>query len=503
MSLSKNREQKYFVAGMHCPSCEILIEKELLALPGIKAVEASLGQGEVIIEYKGAKPEIDQLNQLFKKDGYSFAAKKIITSEKFQIKTLIWPLLIGLLIILGFLGLNTLGLAELVNVNSRSSLPAFFLFGVIAGLSSCLALVGGLVLSLSKQWATLASPEAKTSKKIKPHFLFNLGRLLSYTLFGALLGAIGAKIQISAKITPFLVILISLVMILLAIQMLGVKSLRRFTLRTPKFLTRNIADESKFHGRYAPFLLGALTFFLPCGFTLTAQGLAILTGSALQGALIMAAFALGTLPMLLILGFSSVKFVNRPHLSTKIFQVAGVIVFLFALFNLNSQFNLLGWPSLSDLSKKAVKPAAVAESDLPAIVEGKQVLKMNASSSGYSPKYFKVRSKVPVRFEIRDTGTSGCTNAVIAQGLFEGQVDLTPGKTSIKEFTPEKTGKYKFSCWMGMISGIIEVVDQNDGASAAPPVQNTVESFTTSGAEEAGGSCSSNGICGCRSSQNN
>jgi len=93
------------------------------------------------------------------------------------------------------------------------------------------------------------------------------------------------------------------------------------------------------------------------------------------------------------------------------------------------------------------------------IVDGKQIVKMNASSSGYSPNYIKVRVGIPVRWEITDTGTSGCTNAIISNNLFQGPINLTPGQVSVKEFTPTKPGKYRFSCWMGMVTGTIEVVN--------------------------------------------
>lgn len=94
---------------------------------------------------------------------------------------------------------------------------------------------------------------------------------------------------------------------------------------------------------------------------------------------------------------------------------------------------------------------------------------MNASASGYSPNKFTIRVGVPTKMEVTDTGTSGCTNAIISK-LFEGQIDLTPGKTTIKEFTPAKVGVYKFSCWMGMVSGTIEVVDDTGsvGTNTAP-----------------------------------
>ncbi|MCX6797167.1 MAG: cupredoxin domain-containing protein, partial [Candidatus Doudnabacteria bacterium] len=176
----------------------------------------------------------------------------------------------------------------------------------------------------------------------------------------------------------------------------------------------------------------------------------------------------------------------------------------FALYNINFQMNVLGISSLSDLGISSGQSSSVAknnslqnEEGLPPIVNGKQILKMDASSRGYSPNYLKVKVGIPVRWEITDKGTSGCTNAIISKSLFEGEIPLTPGQTSIKEFTPEKAGKYKFSCWMGMISGIIEVVD---GASAAS--QNDIPSgngnlFTPSGAESSGGSCGINGRCGC------
>lgn len=466
---SKIKEQIFYVKGMHCPSCEILIEKKLLTLARILSVEASTAKNQVRFEYQGNPFTPQELNQLFKKENYVFSAQNNF-SDHTPVKTSdpLIPLILGIMLILAFLTLNKLGLAGFINVNAQSSLPMFFIFGLIAGLSSCAALVGGIILSMSKQWTHLYSPGDSLGKKIQPHLMFNFGRLASYAILGAILGAIGSQLNLSLKFGPILVIIVSLLMILLALQMLGVKALQKFQLSAPKFITRYLADETHFHSRYAPFLMGALTFFLPCGFTITAQGLALISGSALQGGLIMLLFALGTLPMLLTIGLSSVKFSGNAHLADGFLKVAGMLVLFFALFNLNSQLNVLGIASLSDLTSKKANPAnnVLDQSDLAPIVSGKQLLKMTASSTGYTPNYFKVRAGQPVRWEITDTGTSGCTNAIISNSLFTGQIPLTPGQVSVKEFTPTKVGKYKFSCWMGMISGTIEVVDQNS------PVQN-------------------------------
>lgn len=470
------KEQKYYVKGMHCTSCEVLIEKKLLELKGVKSVEASVARGEVLVEYEGTQPAENTLNQVFKEESYLFSDQPINNQEVYG-NSFLPAVGIGLVLIIVFLILERLGLSGLVNVNSTSALPVFFVFGLLAGVSSCAALVGGMVLSMAKQWGD----------GIRPHFLFNLGRLFTFILLGGFLGLIGNRLQFSLQFTSFLVIGVSLLMIFSGLGMLGINLGRRLQLSLPKPITRYIGNENNFRGKWLPILLGALTFFLPCGFTLTAQGVALLSGSALQGSLIMLFFALGTLPMLLVIGFSSKRFFQNPRLSGQFNKIAGVLVLFFALYNLNAQFNRLGLPSLSDFGYVKTGVKNVNVEDLSAIVGGKQVIKMEASSRGYKPNSFKVRVGVPVRWEITDTGTSGCTNAVISPALFIGQIDLVPGQTSVKEFTPEKPGRYKFSCWMGMVSGVIEVVDKDGRTISA------VSGVQEIGIGIGGGSCSCDG----------
>ncbi|MDD4989890.1 MAG: sulfite exporter TauE/SafE family protein [Candidatus Pacebacteria bacterium] len=480
--MSTLKEQKYFVKGTHCASCEILIEKKLLEEENIKSVEASNQKGEVLIEYENEKPSLGRLNNLFQKDGYVFSEKPIentASSNSVAYEAFI-TIGMGVLVILGFLFLNKLGFSKWVNVSQSSSLPAFFLFGLLAGLSTCAALVGGLVLSMSKQWGEIYADKNTTMQKATPHLMFNAGRLASYALLGGVLGAIGAKLQLSLSFSAILVLAVSVLMLFLALQMLGVKAFRRFQITMPKFMTRYVANEKNFKGKYMPFAMGGLTFFLPCGFTITAQGLALISGSFLQGGLIMLFFALGTLPVLLSIGFSSSRIISNPKLSQRFLKAAGIVVLFFALFNINNQMNVLGYSNVSELLAKTIQPANNtaqnngnnntgnnSEEGLPPIVNGKQVIKMDASASGgYSPNYFKLRVGVPVRWEITDKGTNGCTNTIVSRSLFGNDIKLTPGKISIQEFTPDKVGKFKFSCWMGMVSGIMEVVDPvRSGAS--------------------------------------
>src|SRR3989344_3196870 len=341
------REQTYYIKGMHCVACEVLIEKKLLEIPGVKAVDASLADGKATIEYEGQMPGIDALNSIFRKDNYTFFENQFTSKENASENAdLVNPTLFGFAIAIGiimvFLLLDRLGISGLFNISSKSSLVSFFGFGILAGLSSCAALIGGMVLSLSKQWNELYQPEDSHSKKLQPHLLFNIGRILSYAIFGGVLGLIGSRLSLSFTVTAWQVVIVSLLMIGLGLQMLGVRAFRGLQLGLPKFITRSIADEKKFHGKYMPFVMGALTFFLPCGFTITAQTIALLSGSVWQGAGIMGFFALGTAPMLLVIGVSSVKFFSKPHLTLTFSRVAGFLVLFFALWNVYNQMNILG-----------------------------------------------------------------------------------------------------------------------------------------------------------------
>ena len=470
-----NKEHTYFVKGMHCASCEILVEKKLLEITGVKSVEASTSNGQVVIEYEGEKPDTNKLNNIFKKDNYAFFNTSTSLSADNQYKTgevsqgkpanaTLVAFNIAIFIVIAFLLLNGMGISGLLNITSTSSLFAFFGFGLLAGLSTCAALIGGIVLSMSKQWQEIYSNEQSAYKKFQPHLMFNAGRILSHALLGGVLGLIGSRLQLSLGFTSFLVIAVSFLMIALGLQMLGIRGFQKFQFSMPKFVTRKIADENNFKGKQMPFVMGALTFFLPCGFTITAQTIALLSGSWIQGALIMGVFTLGTAPVLLFIGFSSVKFSSRPHMAKIFSKVAGFLVLFFALFNISTQMNVLGF-SLNNVfvfNSNQGQNQNQNVSGLAPVIDGKQVIKMTVFSVKYSPDYFKVKAGVPVRWEITSSGQPGCASGmVIANGLVNGPIYLNPnaGQVAIAEFTPKNAGTYKFTCSMGMVKGTIEAVN--------------------------------------------
>lgn len=443
----------YSVSGTHCHACEILIEKEIKNLSGIKSVQASTVNQTVTITGKNI-PDISKLNIIFKESGYKFFPPLSRGGQEGFVPNIFISIFIAFLVLCLFYILNSSGILPNISVNNSSSLGLFFAFGFVAGLSTCAALVGGLVLSLSKQWQKIYSSSDSVVTRLTPTLLFTTGRVVLFALFGALLGLVGSYFRISITAGSIITILVSVLMLALGLQMLGIKYFSHFQLSLPKSITSNIADEKNFSGKFAPFILGGLTFFLPCGFTLTAQSLALASGSPLNAALIMGAFALGTFIPLVIIGYSSVVSLSNKNTSAYFSQVAGILVIIFALFNIKSQLSVLGY------ELPTTPTTTVAQVSTVSIINGVQVIKMDASASGYSPSTFTIKAGLPVRWEITDRGTAGCTNAVISRSLFQGQINLVPGTTSVKEFTaPTTPGTYRFSCWMGMISGTIEVVN--------------------------------------------
>ena len=110
----------------------------------------------------------------------------------------------------------------------------------------------------------------------------------------------------------------------------------------PKFISRRAVRITEMNHTFTPVLAGIATFFLPCGFTQSMQIYTLSTANFLGGGLMMLAFALGTLPVLALISFSSLSI----HTSAKagiFFKSAGLIVILFAVFNIINGMAAIGW----------------------------------------------------------------------------------------------------------------------------------------------------------------
>lgn len=325
---------KFHVSGTHCASCKILIEDILNEQDLVKNVQVNLNKEIVQIETesdKSAEEIAQMLTEKIKPNGYVLSVEKKIAEKR--IDDTLWKAIpIGLGFLFLFLLLQKSGILNL-SLDSKTTPVTSFVIGIVASLSSCLAVVGGLVLSLS---AKVAQDEKGKTKK--PIVLFHAGRLLGFALLGGVLGLIGQALGVNYIFSTILGILASLVMLLLGINLLGIMKKNKFTLPSNLFsFFRKIE-----HATFAPIVVGAGTFFLPCGFTQAMQVAALSSGTFISGLLIMFSFALGTLPVLALLSFSSVSFARSKY-APLFFKSAGVVVVVLALFNLINSLVVIGF----------------------------------------------------------------------------------------------------------------------------------------------------------------
>lgn len=325
----KEKKYSFHVKGMHCPACVVFIEEELCEVEGAMCVTVSLSKREVVIEGNFSEtPEmlIEKLNPKIVGGGYFLTVEKPSTPRW---REFMYALPISFVLAFGFLLLQKGGLTNLIGAGTLTYGTAM-LVGIVASLSTCLAVVGGLVLSVSSTYA-------KNGRAWLPQMMFHIGRIIGFFVLGGLIAVLGQSLPWTATNGFVLTLLVSLVMFTLGLNLLDTFAFaRKFQFHLPKHFARRIFSvQEKFSSRVFPFVLGALTFFLPCGFTQSMQIAALATGNFWTGAFIMLFFALGTLPVLALLSFGGLTFHNKRWTGV-FFKTAGILVMLLALWNIVS-----------------------------------------------------------------------------------------------------------------------------------------------------------------------
>ena len=347
--LEENPNKKcfeFYVNGMHCAACELLIEDKLSQMKGVTKVNAKLKSGILSVEGYFKDNEEQLANEFTSQvidNGYKISTIKQKNNVVWD--DFIYAIPISLFIFILFISLQKLGVVSLVSTD-KISYPFIFLIGILASLSTCMAVVGGLVLSLSSIYA-----KEEGSKSIKSQLYFHVGRILSFLILGGLLGFLGGGITNIDPSSSFYIsikfiidIIIAIVMLVLAINLLDViPFFNKFQMIIPKFLSKRVLaiqnksiysrSENNIINIFIPVFIGAITFFLPCGFTQSIQIQAFLSGSLVNGSLTMLIFALGTLPVLCLISFASIQF-SKTFFNGIFFKTSGLIIILLTIVNI-------------------------------------------------------------------------------------------------------------------------------------------------------------------------
>jgi sulfite exporter TauE/SafE/copper chaperone CopZ len=430
------------IEGMHCVSCESLLEKEFGKVKGLKSCRIShkKGNAEIVCD---EQVTMSRLERAVEGSGYRIAGEEK-AAARWERPDYAQIMIIAVALGFVFWVFSKLGLMRLLpdfggDVGILTALP----LGVAASLSTCLAITGGIVMGFGAKVRIHEGKRKNLFVRAKPHLYFHAGRIGGFMLLGGLLGLVGSRFEYSMTLTGYVTIAVAALMFYMGLNILGiVPSITRFGLHLPKSWGKRIHGLSGSDHQLMPIMIGALTFFLPCGFTQTMQIASAASGSFVTGALIMGLFAVGTMPVLLGIGVGS-TYAYKDRLKF-VYHVIGVLVLYFALYSFNSGLVLAG-STFTFESRGSSHDTPASEVRLTS-----QVVNMEVDWT-FNPTVFEVKKGVPVVWQIFGKNLTGCSNEVIIPSLGIRK-KLQPGP-NVVEFTPEHVGVIPFSCWMGMIRG--------------------------------------------------
>jgi len=201
----------------------------------------------------------------------------------------------------------------------------FAFLGGLAGSLHCVGMCGVFPLALAR---------ARRQDNLARQVLYNAGRLNTLAFVGALSGGLGAALVTTASVQlaeRVLAVVAGVVIVLVGLEMLGVVAglSARFVLLPQRALASSLGSVLASGSRGAPLALGVVNAFLPCHLVYAFAARAAATASALEGALVMLAFGLGTLPAMLTLGLT--RLLARPALRSRLSLAAGVLVVAFGV----------------------------------------------------------------------------------------------------------------------------------------------------------------------------
>ncbi len=464
------------IRGMTCVSCENRIERKLKNTEGIANAIVNYGKGTALVTFDPDRVNIEDIKEIINDLGYEASAsttdRNPLKPEVKRFNSLqvagIFVILIALYVIINrFGGFNIFNYFP--QAKEGMGYGMLFVIGLLTS-THCVAMCGGINLSQCVPYKTDDNAKNKFAS-LTPSILYNTGRVISYTIIGGIVGALGSAVSFSPVGKGIIAAAAGVFMVIMGLNMLNIFPwLRRFNLRMPKLFAVKI-NEQKTRGK-KPLYVGLLNGLMPCGPLQAMQLFALSTGDPLKGALSMLLFSLGTVPLMF--GLGALSTILTKKFTSRMMTVSAALVVILGVFMFSNGMALTGYAmpfSPGTGSQFSVSPAASSSSSTSGakaeIVDGVQVVTSKLDSGGYEP--IIVQKGIPVQWNLQaeSSDLNGCNNSIVIPE-YNLEKPLQPGDNII-EFTPDKSGVVRFSCWMGMIRSQITVVDDLGNPSEVPP----------------------------------
>ena len=343
-------------------------------------------------------------------------------------------------------------------VGSATTYPALFVVGLFTSLH-CVAMCGGLnlgqslVYTIETRHPSGATPssgtahEKKALQALRPNALYNLGRLISYTAIGGLLGLLGSAFALSAQARAVIGVAAGAFMVAMGLTLMGILHPGVLSKLLPKKAVRKVASATATLRQRGPFLLGLVNGLMPCGPLQAMQVYAVATGSAAVGALSLFAFCLGTVPLMFVAG--SVITALKARWRRGLMRIGGAMLVVFGLVAAGNGATLLGINVSLPAQRGSDEVVAATGAD------GIQRAAVEVDYGAYQDVRLKAGVPTELTFHVPEGKLIGC-NSSLAIPAFGIQADLATGNTVVS-FTPDQAGTYPYACWMGMIKATITV----------------------------------------------
>ena len=455
------------ISNMTCSSCEMRIENKLGKMDGIVNIRAQFSTSRVDVTYDANIVGLDAIIQAIEKLGYSVMNKPAASqagnksNDKFTINQLLG---IGIIVLAFYVIINnTVGFNFIPDINQNMGYGILFIIGLITSLH-CMAMCGGI--NLPQCISYKIDPDNLTRvAKLKPSLMYNSGRVISYTLIGGMAGALGSAVSFSGTAKGTVAIISGIFMVIMGLNMLNMFPwLRRFNPKMPRIFGNRILNNN---GRHGPFYIGLLNGLMPCGPLQAMQLYALGTGSFFAGALSMFVFSVGTVPLMF--GFGAISSFLSSKFTHRMMKASAVLVMVLGVIMVSRGLSLSG---IAD---------SAASGSVAKIAGNVQVVSTSLDGGRYKP--IIVQKGIPVQWTIKaqDQDINGCNETMVIP-MYNVEKQLVSGDNVI-EFTPDREGSIPYTCWMGMISSNIQVVDDISQVS-----QSDISKFSQ-GSAGAGPSC--------------
>lgn len=435
------------IGGMTCVNCQNVIQKKLRNTAGIKKAEVSFNNGTAVITYDKDIISLGDITAVINRLGYDVVEKtQSVSNTRRTIGLLI--IILSIYILMQQFGiLNLLVPSQLAETNMGYGM--MFVIGLVTSVH-CVAMCGGINLSQCIPQNENKNESGRLSA-LRPAFWYNLGRVISYTIVGFIVGALGLVITFSNTAQGGLKLVAGVFMVIMGINMLGIFPwLRKFNPRMPKIFARKINAE-KVKSK-SSLIVGLLNGLMPCGPLQAMQIYALSTGNPIAGALSMFLFSLGTVPLMFLLGALSA--VLSKKFTKKVMSVGAVLVVVLGLSMFSQGWSLAGFIEIPFIT--TTSNYGMEESDV-VVEDGVQVVKSTLLPGNYPS--ITVQAGMPVKWIIdAPKGSINGCNYKIYIKEYGMEYQFESGENII-EFTPTEAGTFRYSCWMGMIRGTITVLE--------------------------------------------